>query len=130
MSWRKSYRHGLTAGMVAVFTIQIFAIAFCFIGQASAAPATVQPAMATACPMDMEAPDKDLPCTSCELPNTGTLAGGTGALSFDLPLLAILPDTWSDAETVPSTRAYELAQAQAPPRSTSLIYKTSLRIRL
>jgi len=121
--------------MAAVFAVQIFAIVFCFSGQAAATTIAVQPAMASACPMGMDAPahkpvQEKLLCASCNLPDTGALANGIGSLSVDLPLVAILPDMWCTTSIRPTRHNFSIARAQAPPHSASLIYQTTLRIRL
>ncbi len=127
------HRH-LSLGMATVFAVQIFAIAFCFSSQATAAAATVTPrVMASTCPMgmDVSAQTRDkAPCAYCDLPDTGALAVSLGSLSVDLPLVAVLADYWPVQEAAPQARGIRIAQAQAPPHSAALLYQTSSRIRL
>lgn len=132
MHLAKSYQHRLATSMAAVFALQIFAIAFCFSAQAQAAPMAETHAMAAACPMGMESPIKQQApaCSHCDLPDTSTFASSISNLSVDLPLIAVLVGYWHVHAIIPATYNFRLAQAQAPPHSTSLIYQTSLRIRL
>ncbi|MFQ5355629.1 MAG: hypothetical protein ACE5DY_03895 [Mariprofundaceae bacterium] len=126
----KPHQRRLSISMAIMFAVQVFAVTFCLSNQASATPAA-QTTMAMPCPAGMDAPAQNkAPCTYCDLPDTNTSAVGFGSLSIDLTLLAILPDTSAPTSIEANAHVYNIAQAQAPPGSASLIYKTSLRIRL
>ncbi len=127
------YRRRLSIGTAAVFAVQMLAVVFCFNNQAVAA--VTQPAMNSSCPMGMDVPARSsqdkVPCTYCDLPDTGALASSTASLlSVDLPLVAVMPDAWPMLTVSPDARIHHIVQAQAPPNSTALLYQTSLRIRL
>jgi len=128
----KSHRYRLSICTAAVFAVQLFAIAFCFDGQVQAAPTAGTLAMVAACPMDMEMPVKQqTPARShCNLPDTGTLAGGISSPHAGPLPVAIIADMWRVTSIRQGTRIYHIARAQAPPHSASLIYQTTLRIRL
>ena len=132
MRTAKSYQRRLASSMAVVFALQVFAVALCASGQVQAAPMVETHTMAKACPMDMEMPmQQQAPvCSHCDLPDASSFTNSISNLSVDLPLLAITADSWHVPEIKPATRSFRIAQAHAPPGSASLIYTTSLRIRL
>ncbi len=83
-----------------------------------------------ACPMDMPMLQQAPACSHCELPDASSFTNSISNLSVDLPLLAIIADSWHVPEIKPVSRSFRIAHAHAPPGSASLIYHTSLRIRL
>jgi len=128
----KSHRYRLSICTAAVFAVQLFAIAFCFDGQAQATPMAGTHAMAAACSMDMETPIKQqAPARShCAMPDTGPLASDIGSPHTGLPLATIITDTWHVTSIGQVAQIHHIARTQAPPNSASLIYQTTLRIRL
>ena len=131
MRTAKSYQRRLATSIAVVFALQVFAVAFCATGQIQAAPIAETHAMAKTCPMDMDMPVKQQApaCAHCDLPDASSFTNSVSNLSVDLPLLAVIADILVN-EINPADQKHRIAQAHAPPGSASIIYTTSLRIRL
>jgi len=117
---------------LAVFAIQVMAAGFCAIPSAHAAPATAHATMNMQCTMDMPMPaGQDMPeCSHCKTPDLSTFANQTSDVSPTWALVAVLPTLLYQTSLTPEQEQPLFIASEAPPRSTSLIYHKTLRIRL
>jgi len=123
--------------ILAVFTVQLIAISFCAIPSVHAAPVTMSKAVDMQCTMDMPTPaGQDISsCAHCETPGFGAVSNNISNNSSDVPaawaLITILPPLLYQTNLIFGKEQQPLfTVSEAAPRSTSLIYQTSLRIRL
>ncbi|GMQ99591.1 MAG: hypothetical protein BMS9Abin18_0409 [Zetaproteobacteria bacterium] len=132
---RRYRKAGLT--ILAVFTVQLIAVSFCAIPPVHAAPLTTGGAMpmditAMQCNMDMPTPvGQDMPEDAhCKTPDFNTFSNQVNDVSVSRALIAVLPTLQHQPASVSEQEQALIIVSEAPPRSTSLIYQTSLRIRL
>jgi len=127
----RRYRKGGLA-ILAVFTVQLIAVSFCAIPSVHAAPATAPTALDIQCSMDMPMPaGQDVPeHAHCTTPDFSTFSNQINDVPATWTLIAVLPVLLHQADKVFEQEQPLLIVSNAPPRSTSLIYHKTLRIRL
>ncbi|MDQ6958992.1 MAG: hypothetical protein Q9M24_07785 [Mariprofundaceae bacterium] len=119
--------------ILAVFTVQLIAVSFCAIPSAHAAPVTMGEAVDMQCTMDMPMPagQNASSCAHCEAPDFSALSNHTNDVPAAWVLIAVLsPLLHQNALTFGQEQQPLFTVSEAAPQSTSLIYQTSLRIRL
>jgi len=127
---RRYRRAGLS--ILTVFTVQFIALSFCAIPSVHAAPASSLATMDSQCAMDMpvpagqEAPD----CAHCKAPDFSTFSNQFNDASATWALIAVLPILLHQTGLASEQEPHLFIVSEAPPRSTSLIYQKTLRIRL
>jgi len=118
--------------ILAVFAVQFIAVSFCAIPSVDAAPVTVHAAMDMQCTMDMPVPaGHNTPeCSHCKTPDFSTFSNQTNDASATWMLIAVLPTLLHQVDPASEQEQPLIVASEAPPRSTSLIYQKTLRIRL
>ncbi len=127
---RRYRRFGLA--ILAVFTVQLIVVSFCAIPSVHAAPVTMGGAMDIQCTMDMPIPagQNASNCAHCKTPNFSAFSNGTHDAPAAWALIAVLSPLLHQTNLIAGQEQPPFTVSEAPPRSTSLIYQTSLRIRL
>jgi len=128
---RRYRKAGLT--ILAVFTVQLIAVSFCAVPSVHAVPVTLSKAVDTQCTMDMPMPagQDAQSCAHCEAPDFSALSNHTSDVPAAWILIAVLPSPLNQTDLISRQEQQPLfTVSEAVPRSTSLIYQTSLRIRL
>jgi len=125
------YRKGGMA-ILAVFFVQFVAISFCAIPSVHAAPVTMHGTMDMQCTMDMPMPaGQNMPeCTHCTTPDFSILSNQTSDVPTTWTLVAVLPVLLHQTALTSEQEQPLFIASEAPPRSSSLIYQKTLRIRL
>ncbi len=129
--WVNRYRKvGLT--VLAVFFVQLVAISFCAIPSVHAAPVTMHGTMDMQCTMDMPMPaGQDIPeCTHCTTPDFSILSNQVSDAPTTWALVAVLSILPHQVDATSGQEQPLFAAPDAPPRSSSLLYQKTLRIRL
>jgi len=130
----RSMKHYRKAGLafLAVFAIQVMATGFCAIPSVHAAPVSLHASADTQCTMDMPMPaGQDMPeCMHCKTADFSIFANQTSDVSPTWALVAVLPTLLYQTGLTPEQEQPLFIASEAPPRSTSLIYHKTLRIRL
>ncbi|MDQ6960744.1 MAG: hypothetical protein Q9M27_06885 [Mariprofundaceae bacterium] len=126
----KRYRKAGLA-LLAIFTVQLVAVSFCAIPSVHATPVTMHKAMDIQCAMDMPIPaGQNIPdCDHCTTPDFSTFANQANDVPAAWTLIAVMPALLHQADLAGQEQTL-FAVSDAPPRSTSLIYQKTLRIRL
>lgn len=136
---RRFVMHYRKAGfaLLAMFTMQLVAAGFCAFPSAQATPATTHEAMPmdvinVQCAMDMPMTDgQEMPdCAHCKTPDFSAFANQVNDLPATWTLIAVLSGLPLEVNAAPDQERPVLLASQDPPRSSSLIFQTSLRIRL
>jgi len=127
----RRYRKGGLA-ILAIFTMQLVLVSFCAIPSVHAAPATAHASVDMQCTMDMPMPSgQDVPeCAHCTTPDFSTFSNQINDVPATWTLIAVLPVLLHQADKVFEQEQPLFIVSNAPPRSTSLIYHKTLRIRL
>jgi len=118
--------------ILAVFIVQFIAVSFCAIPSVHAAPATAPTALDIQCSMDMPMPEgQNTPeCAHCKAPDFSTFSNQFNDVSATWALIAVLPTLLHQAGLTSEQGQPLFIVSEAPPRSSSLIYQKTLRIRL
>jgi len=131
---RRFVNHYRKAGLafLAVFAIQVMVTGFCAIPSVHATPATLHTSANMQCNMDMPMPvGQDMPtCPHCKKSNFNTFSNQTNDVPVSWMLVAIQPVLSLQADLVSEQQHPLLIASGAPPRSSSLLYHKTLRIRL
>jgi len=127
---RRYRKAGLT--ILAVFTAQFIAVSFCAIPSVDADPVTAHATMNMQCNMDVPMPaGQDIPeYTHCKTPDFSTFSNQTNDVPATWAFIAVLPTLLHQADLASEQGQALFIVSEAPPRSTSLIYQKTLRIRL
>jgi len=127
----KRYRKSGLA-ILAMFTMQLIVVSFCAIPSVHATPVTVHASVDMQCTMDMPiSAGRDMPeCTHCEAPDFSTFSNQTNDVPAAWTLIAVLPALLYQPYLTSEQEQSPFIVSEAPPRSSSLIYQKTLRIRL
>lgn len=130
---RRYRKAGLT--VLAVFAVQLIAAGFCAIPSVHAAPATRGTAIPRVtnmqCTMAPMTAGQDMPeYTHCNTPDLNTFFNQINDVPATWALVAVLPTLLHQADLASEQGQPPFIAHGDPPRSTSLLYRTSLRIRL
>jgi len=127
-------RYYCKAGLaiLAVFIVQFIAVSFCAIPSVHAAPATMHATMDMQCTMDMPmVSGQNIPeCAHCEAPDFSAFSSQATDVPATWTLIAVLPALLHQADKTFEQEQPLFVVSEAPPRSASLIYQKTLRIRL
>ncbi|MDX8411374.1 MAG: hypothetical protein R8K46_05835 [Mariprofundaceae bacterium] len=132
---RRNISH-LTLTIVAIFALQWVAISFCAMPASAAVAGTAMHtmhdgdhAMAMPCLSDEMSPsESSATCNHCDVFDTVSVLTGQGNVADQAPLVAVLMPDRPANQTLSVRFVPDYASLHGPPRSSSLIYSTSLRI--
>jgi len=120
--------------LLAVFVMQLAAMGFCVIPTAQASPAMTHnvghAAMHMQCPMPLPAGQNPSGCVHCNSPDSSISPNLSGNIAFSWNPVAVLPALSHQTGPLPARDNAAFTATRSPLRSSSLIYRTSLRIRL
>jgi len=118
--------------LLAVFTIQMMVAGFCAIPSVQAATIMKNATMDTQCSMDMSMPagQNTADCTHCQPPKLSTFSNQSNDAPASWTLIAVLPVLLHQTDLASEQEQHLFIVSEAPPRSTSLLYQKTLRIRL
>ena len=131
-SMHRAMRRYRKAGLafLAVFAIQVITAGFCAIPSVHAATVMGNTSMNTQCTMDMPAGQNTPACTHCQPLKLNTFADQPNDAPASWALIAVLPVLSHQSDSASEQEQHLFIVPEAPPRSTSLLYQKTLRIRL
>jgi len=118
--------------LLAVFAVQVMAAGFCAIPSVHAAPVTLHASTEIQCNMYMpvHTGHNTQECAHCKTPDFNTFSNQANDAPASWVLIAVLPTLLHRADTASEQEQPLFVASEGPPRSTSLIYQKTLRIRL